>query len=203
MLERWRATCQALRAPADADAWFTIIEALHGSPVRAYHNLTHVAQCLELLEAHRSAASEPLLIELALWFHDCVYVPGSKDNEARSAAVGVEATRALGLGEAAGRTVQRLILATRHTAAPTTADEALLLDIDMSILAQPDARYRLYTQQIRSEFAFVSDADFTKGRSHFLAGLLGRERIFFSGPLGGLEREARANIRAELERLTG
>lgn len=203
MRDRWLHTFGSLHAAGDAQAWLTIIESLHQVPARAYHNLTHIEQCLELLAAHRQAAREPALIELALWFHDCIYVPGNTDNEVRSAAIGSEAARAMGLSEQACRTIEKMILATRHTSPPTTDDESLLVDIDMSILAQPEAAYRRYTEQIRSEFSFVSDAAFAAGRGKFLAGLLQHERIFYSSTFAGLEAAARGNIRAELARLEG
>jgi predicted metal-dependent HD superfamily phosphohydrolase len=202
MRERWKKYCSRIGAASEADAWFDIIDGLHAAPPRAYHNLSHVGECLDLLGRHRSGVNAPDVLELALWFHDCIYVPGRSDNEARSAAIGAMAARALGLGERTSNRISALILATRHASLPTTEDEAILLDIDLSILAAGDARYDRYAAQIRAEHEFVKDAEFAAGRAKFLRSMLKRPRLFHSSLLGSaLEPRARANVAAEISRL--
>ncbi|MDT1091345.1 hypothetical protein RNM29_33455, partial [Pseudomonas aeruginosa] len=71
---------------------------------------------------------------LALWTHDLVYDTPRQDNEAASAA-----STARGLapaGRAALRPALReLIMATGHQAPPGDADAALVVDLDLAILA--------------------------------------------------------------------
>jgi predicted metal-dependent HD superfamily phosphohydrolase len=113
-----------------------------------------------------------------------------------------ERSLALGLGERTSNRISALILATRHASLPTTEDEAILLDIDLSILAAGDARYDRYAAQIRAEHEFVKDAEFAAGRAKFLRSMLKRPRLFHSSLLGStLEPRARANVAAEIARL--
>ena len=55
-------------------------------PKRYYHNLQHIEEMLEWI--HMEPHLEPWALhclELAVIFHDIVYVPGAKDNEEKSA----------------------------------------------------------------------------------------------------------------------
>ena len=76
-----------------------------------------------------------------------------------------------------------MIRATRHGAPPETRDEALLLDIDLSILGRDRSRFDEYAEQIRREFAWVPDDAFRSGREAVLGDFLGRERIFVTSEL--------------------
>jgi predicted metal-dependent HD superfamily phosphohydrolase len=203
MRDRWRTFCKRFGlSQADTDAWFDVVDALHAAPTRAYHNLGHVGECLDLLALHRSSVANADAVEMALWLHDCVYVAGRSDNETRSAAIGTSMAKAIGMGERSSVRVGSLILATRHEATPSHADDAILLDIDLSILASGEARYDRYASQIREEHGFVKDREFAQARVKFLRGLLARPRIYHSSQLASsLEPKARANIAAEIRRL--
>lgn len=202
MRERWRALCQRLGGDADAAAWFTILESLHATPPRAYHNLDHIAECLSMLDSVKANLENADRVEFALWFHDCVYFPGRSDNEERSAQIATVCAKAQGQPAAWSAEVVNLIMSTRHTTPPNTNDAKWIVDIDMSILATPAARYEQYAAAIRSEFAFVSDDQFNAGRAVFLQGLLHRPAIFQTDIMR-TQREAvaLANLSAELTHL--
>jgi len=87
-------------------------------------------------------------------------------------------------------------MATRHaTAAPASADEALLVDIDLAILGADAARFAQYQAQIRREYAHVAEPEFRDGRSAVLAGLLARDPIYRTPRLRDeLEARARTNL---------
>src|SRR5688500_725542 len=57
----------------------------YAEPHRHYHTLEHVVACLKWLDRFREVAEHPEEVELALWYHDAIYVPGAGDNESRSA----------------------------------------------------------------------------------------------------------------------
>jgi predicted metal-dependent HD superfamily phosphohydrolase len=78
---------------------------------------------------------------------------------------------------------------------PSGADEQLLVDIDLAILAADDERFAEYERQIRAEYAFVPEATFVARRRSILAAFLDRERIYSTPRLHDeLERPARANL---------
>lgn len=176
-----------------------ILRALYDHPPRAYHSLTHITTCLDTLDTDRHLASEPDLVEFALFLHDCVYDAPARDNETRSADIAVTMLRELGAPDHTIAAVRTLILATRHTGEPLSGDEALVADIDMAILASPSAEYDAYSRAIRSEFAFAPDTDYRTGRAAFLRSLLARPAIFHTDLIReALEFRARANIAREL-----
>ncbi|MFT3683549.1 MAG: hypothetical protein QM783_01275 [Phycisphaerales bacterium] len=199
MRERWHKLADRLNARESADPLFDALDALYAHPPRPYHNLTHIAACLDLLDQHRNLTKQPEAVELALWMHDCVYVPGRKDNEERSAKIARVFANQMNIDAATTDAIEQWILATRHTSAPTTPDESLILDIDMSILAAAPADYDTYTRNIRTEFAFATDEQFKAGRGAFLRTLLTHPAIFFTPELHArFEQPARANIQREL-----
>lgn len=181
---------------------WSILDALYSHPPRAYHNLTHIGDCLDTFDRFRPLAKNPDLIELALWLHDSIYFPDRKDNEERSAAVAGIFCREFGHARMAGP-VSVLILATRHTGDPLSGDAALIADIDMAILAAPAAEYGRYAAAIRAEYSFAPDEDYRRGRAAFIRGLLSRPVIYWTAARNEFEEPARANLGAELAKLTG
>jgi predicted metal-dependent HD superfamily phosphohydrolase len=146
-------------------------------------------------------------VQLAIWFHDAVYDPRAKDNEAKSAELAATLLHPLGVPAGTIDRVANLVKATAHLAsaeAPAERDAAVLLDADLAILGAAEERYRRYAADIRKEYGFVSDADYRKGRAAVLKLFLGRPRIFHT-PVMFEEGEARAraNLAAELKELGG
>ena len=163
---------------------------------RAYHTLQHLAECLSLLEVHKSEAERPGEVALALWFHDAIYdVPG-QDNEQRSADWARDALTAAGAATDAAQRVHALVMATRHDVQPVDADARLLVDIDLSILGAPAARFAEYEQQIRNEYAHVPTDIFEPKRRQILAGFLARNPLYQTpGVRARCETQARVNLR--------
>lgn len=202
MRDRWNELCRGLGAGSDTHAWYDVLEAMYAFPARHYHDLSHVRECLDQFDTVRDGLPNAGQVEFAIWFHDCVYVPGRPDNEERSAGVARIAAASMGLDELWRERVTELILATRHAEPPRSHDGAILVDIDMSILAAPADRYARYAAAIRREFSFASDEQFAAGRGAFLKGLLSKGSIFHSEALAArLEAPARRNIAGELSRL--
>jgi predicted metal-dependent HD superfamily phosphohydrolase len=95
-----------------------------------------------------------------------------------------------------------MILATAHSAEPDSADEALLLDIDLSVLgADPDV-FDAYDSAIRKEYEWVPEPDYRKARARVLESFLQRERIYRTWPYRErYESAARKNLSRALARL--
>lgn len=164
---------------------------------RAYHNLRHIEHTLEtyLFLAEDLDPEDGARVVLALNYHDVVYDPQAKDNEAQSAAF---ARRSLvELEEADLMEIERLILLTHGHRADDLVG-ALVVDADLAILQASPQEYDAYAAAIRQEYGFVSDEDYRAGRTRVLEELMARK--LFTSPLLD-EDAARANMRREIERL--
>lgn len=130
----------------------------------------------------RSTCADPLAVEAALLFHDYEYNPARNDNEERSAEEAGMALRAIGWPQARIDAVRGLIVATKHAAAPATPDEAVVADVDLSILGKPPQAFDAYERAIRKEYAHVPDDAFRAGRAAVLRSFLSRPRIYSTTP---------------------
>lgn len=164
------------------------LRALHAQPPRAYHHFGHAQAVLQ--HCGQVAAGpgwqQPAVAQLAALYHDAVYVPGRSDNEARSAALAVQAV-ARWLPDAdidVPALVRMIELTARHgqlEPSQVSTDQALFLDCDMAILAAPWPVFRRYDADIASEFAGVVPRWlFAWRRRAFLKALLKRPRIYLS-----------------------
>ena len=200
---RWQALAGRIGlAPVVGTALLDELIQAYAQSGRHYHNLDHIAALIELLDRHGQAVRNRDTIELAIFFHDGVYVPTRPDNEAASAALARERLTNLGVDPELVGEVERLILATRHGETLANADSdpdlALLLDLDLSILAAERTAYAAYAQAIRREYAVVPDAIYRPGRRRILAEFLARPRIYATPSLYDLwEAAARTNLEWE------
>lgn len=193
--ERWIAHWTMLGLPADP-ALLDRVLAAYAEPARHYHTLQHLGECLDLFERAAHLAARPGEAALALWFHDAVYIPLARDNEARSADWAIEALRAAGASETVVERIAALIMATAHHEAPAGSDARLVIDIDLAILGSAPPRFAEYEQQIRSEYAAVPADLYAEKRREVLAGFLARPVIYMTPALHAqLEEQARSNLR--------
>jgi predicted metal-dependent HD superfamily phosphohydrolase len=180
-----------------ADLW-TPLRLLYTEPHRHYHHLGHIAASLAELDA---IGCDNPLIEGAIWFHDVIYDPQRGDNEAASVTWFRQAT-ASWLDTQSTAAITRLIHATDFRLSPSDEpDSRLMVDLDLAILSASPEVYADYCRAIRQEYAHVSDDDFRKGRAKVMEGFLERP-IYRTAWFVEREERARANIQAELERLS-
>lgn len=184
----------------------------YAEPPRGYHHLGHVDEVLGWYDwaGAQVAWRQPREVFVATLFHDAVYVPGARDNEARSAALAVEVLAgraACGAleelrGIDAARVAELIALTARHgqLAADEVDDEAArFLDCDLAILAAEPARYRRYTQEIAGEYRALPAEAYRQGRRAFVTSLAARPRLFLSELFHrALDARARENLAAEL-----
>jgi len=104
-----------LLMPADAGVYQRLLTA-YAEPQRHYHSLQHLGECLTHFQAVRHLAAHPGEVALALWFHDAVYDPKGKDNEALSARWADEVLAQAGATQPCRDRVHALIMATSPTA---------------------------------------------------------------------------------------
>ena len=136
-----------------------------------------------------------------MWTHDLVYDTQRQDNEAASAASTEHWLDQAGLA-ALRPALRELIMATCHQAPPGDADAALVVDLDLAILAAPAPVYARYEADVRAEYAWVPEPLFRAGRGKLLRQLLEQPALYHCEPLRQRwEAAARANLRGALERL--
>lgn len=192
----WRGAWRALGGGGDGGTVRDALLAAYRGPQRSYHTLQHLRECIERFATCRDLAIRPGEVEIALWFHDAVYDVRRHDNERRSADWACAALAGAGVADDAVARVEALVMATAHSAAaPVGADQELLVDIDLAILAADATRFAEYERQIRREYAHVADAEFRTRRRAILAALLARDPIYRTPRLRAeLEARARANL---------
>ncbi|MCH7334283.1 metal-dependent hydrolase [Acinetobacter modestus] len=156
---------------------FNKLIAAYSERQRAYHTLQHLYECLALLESIRADLNDADAVELALWFHDAVYDPQSKDNELKSAEL-FEQYLIQDLSIDIVQKIKRWILATQKHEATNELDLQFLLDIDLAILAASPKRFEEYEQQIQKEYAWVDPDIYLIKRKQVLAHFYQTEPLY-------------------------
>jgi len=199
---RWTELWECIGGTKDPTPVYHQLLSAYSETHRAYHNLTHLQECLRALDASGPEPSSARVVEIALWFHDAIYDPKSSDNEEQSAEL---ATRTLQEARVSPETieqVQRLVLATKTHESNSEPLQALMLDVDLSILGSEPNRFAEYERQIRQEYSWVPLEIFIPKRREILERFLKRRRLFHLPWFNErLESQARRNLRDSLRRL--
>lgn len=186
------------------------VAAQYDEPHRAYHTRRHVAEVLAALRAQFGTHPlQPALI-LAAWFHDVVYDPrgGPGSNEHASGdRVREVLTRFRADDDLIEEVFGHVIDTSTHTISEDLAPAVYqrrtsFLDADLWILSAPQPRYEEYCQQIRQEYAHVTDDVFLLGRTGLVQSFLARDHVYLTDhPRQQWEPRARANLTRELHNL--
>ncbi len=192
----WRRMWSGIGASGDGAMTFAELVARYSEPHRKYHTLEHLQECIGCFEAVSDLAERPAEVEAALWFHDAIYNLGQADNEEQSATWARLALSSAGVPDDVAARVEKLVLATKHTATmPASQDEQLLVDIDLSILGAGEDRFAQYEVQIRGEYSFVAEPLFRQKRRAILLAFLDRPFIYSTAHFrAALEAKARLNL---------
>ncbi|NOQ37190.1 MAG: N-methyl-D-aspartate receptor NMDAR2C subunit [Methylococcaceae bacterium] len=179
----------------EASVWSNLRNAYHESH-RYYHTEQHIDECLQLFDTYHYLAKKPLEVEFALWFHDAVYNTEAADNEDKSALWAKEILLHGGVKDTVITRIYNLILATAHQQqAPQTNDEKLLVDIDIAIFAASSERFAEYQQQIRKEYAWVSEHIYQQKRREVLNNFYNSPILYYCDEIRKqLEIQARLNL---------
>ncbi|MGY1705570.1 metal-dependent phosphohydrolase [Geodermatophilus sp. SYSU D00697] len=188
-------------SPTARTEWAALVAAW-SEPHRRYHDLAHLAAVLGLVGELADAAADPDAVRLAAWYHDVVYDPRRADNEQVSAQRARAGLRGLVPEERVEEVVRLVLLTAGHDPAPGDANGAVLCDADLAVLAGPPAAYAAYASAVREEYAHLSDAEFTSGRTAVLEHLLALPQLYrLPAVAPEWTPRARANMAAELSLL--
>jgi predicted metal-dependent HD superfamily phosphohydrolase len=192
--QSWSRAWQNLQLPAPVELLYQLLAA-YNEPQRHYHTQQHLLECLSHFSAAIDAAAHAGEVELALWFHDAVYDIQGHNNELLSAQWAVQVLTQAGADTGITERVHDLIMATCHDTAPTSPDQQLLVDIDLSILGAPAARFEEYDRQVKAEYSWVPSAIYCAKRKEILSGFLARPFIYSTQHFRDrYEMQARANL---------
>ena len=202
LIEHWRGCFDALGLPGAEAAEFELLMKRYSEPHRAYHTQQHLDECFRELESARNFAQSPGAVGLALFYHDAIYDTHARDNEEKSAELARGVLTSVGASASLLTYVTDLILVTRHAAMPQTPDQQLVVDIDLSILGAPQARFDEYEQQVRREYSWVDEALFRAVRRKVLMEFMARPAIYSTKTFRDrLERSARNNLERSIAAL--
>ena len=174
----WDSLCTTVAGKHGVEGTYDAMVSEYQSDVRVYHNLNHIAHCLEEFDKLRNLCLNPHAVELAIWYHDVIYDTKIDNNEERSALWALTSLVFMNVNDTLLDEVQRLILLTKHDCIPTDIDGQVIVDVDLSILGQSPEVFDEYENAIRAEYSWVPDEVFWPKRRDFLKAILLREEIF-------------------------
>ncbi len=199
---RWQGLLKPFGENGYVSAGFDDLVGRYSERHRHYHNLHHVSGCLDAFDGIAKLLVDPFAVEAAIWFHDVIYDPRSRKNEARSADYARAYLSATSIESGILSGILYLIHLTRHPSNPSTRDEKYLIDIDLSTLGAEPSQYDRYELWIRKEYAYVPGMLYKKGRRKLLNAFLDCEHIYRTDYFRErLESKARANIQRALKNL--
>lgn len=187
---------------------------LYNEPHRHYHNFSHILHCMREYHAMQEVDDDDIPkdiewmeLEFAIWFHDAVYDPQAEplQNEKESSEMAFNylwAKQYQALKSKLPVHVANMVEATfdHHPEKPITdTTTKVLMDIDMSILGQPNHVYLNYAKNIRKEYSWVPLGTYIQERSKILKGWQELPEIYHTEYFRKrYEASARANIHTEL-----
>jgi predicted metal-dependent HD superfamily phosphohydrolase len=201
--DRWIRLWRRITAKGEPLPVYQELVSLYSQPHRHYHNLRHVAECLAEFDSARHLASQPVAVELAIWFHDAIYDTRAQDNEEHSAELAKGCIADAGGSAELREAVAALVMATKTHEPSVHPDAPLVVDVDLSILGQPKERFLEYEAQIRREYHWVPEETFAAKRAEILERFLARKPIYTTDDFfAKFEQRARINLQNSIRGLT-
>jgi len=201
---RWDHMLEGIVCDDLREKWWSEIVTSYSAPHRYYHNLFHLAEMFHYFDNFQVQLEKPLIISLAIFFHDLVYDPKSSTNEEDSVQRFDAFAKEAELNKTARTLVASYIQATKSHSLENLEDSDLgfFLDFDLAVLGRSPAGYLEYAKDIRREFTHVPPATYRSERSKILSTFLGCEHIFVTSCMrNDLEANARKNLSDEIELL--
>lgn len=175
---------------------------------RGYHNQEHLDELIEL--ARRYTNDLDVAEQLALLFHDAVYVPGASrgTNEAMSAHLMKATVATLGrndqlvarIADVDLKRAAAIIEATTHHQPPPD-EAARICDLDLWRLAAPWPDFQRHAEGVRHEYLHLVGGDdaFWTARRAFYRDMLKKPHLFTTQSFRErFEAPARANLERAL-----
>ncbi len=148
-------------------------------------------------------AKNPDALEVALFFHDYFYDIGvpARQNEERSTVTVIRRMHEWGCFERDIYDTMSAVLATTHDHTPQTPDNRLMVDIDLAGLGVPWPVFLINNQNVREEYAEVSEEKFREGNGKLLQHFLERTPLYYTPEIeAAFGAQAKENLSRWLNR---
>lgn len=204
---QWQSLMTKMHLDESLDCYQVLVLA-YREKHRHYHTLDHISAMLKHLDAVKA---EGLIqndktyceIALAIWFHDAVYKPFSASNERDSADWAIKFLESVSYEQTGIKRIEQLIMATLHNGAITNDTDALMVDIDLTILGTETQIYDRFEQNVRKEYRWVPFFMYRKKRAELLTQFLSAKRLYHNDYFyDRFEQQARENLGRAIEQLT-
>jgi len=186
------------------ESLWTDIESRYTTKNRHYHNLSHIFNMLKQLDEAQTEIKDLDSLKFAIWYHDIIYKSTKKDNEEKSALFALEKLKKINFEPERTQLTETLIVSTKkhNTLLTQNNDNAVLLDLDLSILGTDWNTYKKYISNIRQEYKVYPDFMYNPGRKKVLNHFLERENLYFTEHYKQqYEQQARENLSHEIKLL--
>ena len=182
---------------------FADLDRRYSEPHRSYHNWLHIDRLIDLFDTHLDMCRDRIAVELAIWFHDSIYIPGNPNNESESGRLLRAQTQRMMIDPAQIEAAVALVVATRHKQDPyepmLDRDSLFLTDMDLSIFGSDPGIYDAYAKSIGIEYSKLPPDRFAAGRIRILEDFLDRPHIYSTAAfITNHEESARANLVREI-----
>lgn len=181
------------------EKYISIVKPHYDEPHRVFHNWDHIEYGLNIFKQLDTGTTEQVIAWL---FHDIVYEPTRKDNEVLSAELAKKYIQENDDQEIISINDVSIIIHDTISHVPSNPLSALVLDIDMSSLA--DKQYAEFERQrllAAKEYASFGKDLVLAGTKAFIVKTLQQERIFTTEYFQPMEPIARANLTSYLASL--
>lgn len=199
----WQRLWNELRpAKGDARQLFDELVARYSEPHRRYHTLDHIRECLKAFRLIEHLCDCKRGVELAIWFHDGIYVVPSKENEEATATWFLDVAQVTVFDLDAVITAHKCIRATKHNEPVAFIDQQVMVDVDLVVLGQSWETYLAYTKAIRQEYKAIPEIVYNVHRRSFMKKFLELPHIYNTQLMRDrFEQQARSNIEQEVRSL--
>lgn len=181
------------------EKYISLVKPFYDEPHRIFHNWDHIAYGLNIFKTLDTGTTEQVIAWL---FHDIVYDPTRKDNESQSVSLAIKMIQDNNDHKLISLSDVSIIIMDTVTHIPTIDLSGLVLDIDMSSLA--DNNYAEFERQrllAAKEYAFFGKEMVLAGTKSFIVKTLSQDRIFTTDAFQPMESIARSNLKKYLDSL--
>lgn len=198
-VELWCARSKFADRPIAAGVHERLV-AYYNESWRRYHTFVHIRDTLKWLDDCQSHAEDSQAIEMAIWFHDCIYVVGASDNEAMSRDYFLDESDGV-LEPSFRNRVAHLIMDTCHVDPPDSQDGKLIADIDLTSFGLDWESYFSDWVNVQKELGLLKPPTF-ESKTFYLNLLKSRKTVYHSDYyLQHYEASAQQNIARHLEEI--